>query len=60
MKITEAIVIAQKALIDRDQYFTHQELKALSMAVDGLYEIINARSNNYYTPVPVLPGETPE
>ena len=60
MKPERAIEILEKE--EEDTFLGSEKdwKDAVKLGYEGLKAIINARANNYWTPIPPLPGETKE
>ena len=60
MKIEKALEILTLNYKDNASAMPKDCAVALFMAMGAIQAVIDARSNNYYTPIPALPGETTE
>ena len=60
MTLQEAINLSHDVAENEFNSLTPLERKALRLGIEAMKAVINARANNYYTPIQPLPGETLE
>lgn len=60
MKVSKAIELLSKTFCFPDYDDSLDINNAIKLGIEALRAVIDARANNYYTPIQPLPGETPE
>lgn len=60
MEIPKAIEILELAIPDPEAVTALEMIDAMQLGIEAMKAIIDVRANNYYTPIPLLPGETTE
>jgi len=60
MTLTEVIEVLQDLTTTLPQRSPEDRRKAVNIAIAAVGAVKDARANNYWTPIPPLPGETPE
>lgn len=58
MTLEEAIKIQERPQFGATWPLPRLEIEATKLSIEALKAVKDARANNYYTPIPLLPGET--
>jgi len=60
MTLKKAIEILELNLLQAGKAMPPDCRDAVQLSIEADRAVIDARANNYYTPIPTLPGETEE
>lgn len=60
MKLDKAIELNTELLQEGKLDYLPDHRDAIQLGAEALKAVIDARANSYWTPIPPLPGETPE